>query len=343
MNLLVIRMSAMGDVAMTAPIIKELLKNHKDLHITFVSRQGFKIFFKDINRLKFIAPDLKNRHKGFLGLVRLVRELRNDTDFDAVADLHNVLRSQIISGLFKIKGVKVSSVNKGRGAKKSLIKKSAQKSVQLKLMVERYADVFRDLGLKIDLSHKLPKKKTEKIPVSIQNKIHEKCGIWIGIAPFAQYEGKKYRFDKVGTLIEKLQNTYPKSKLFLFGGGKAEIDKLKVLHKKYPLTIMAAGKMSLKEELDLMTNLDVMISMDSANMHMASLVGTKVVSVWGATHPFAGFIGYGQSIEWAAQIDMDCRPCSVFGNKECHRGDYACMKDLPESVIVDKVKLIVGK
>jgi ADP-heptose:LPS heptosyltransferase len=119
---------------------------------------------------------------------------------------------------------------------------------------------------------------------------------------------------------------------------------LKGLWDIYPRTILAAGKMDLKEELDLMTNLDVMISMDSANMHMSSMQGTKVVSVWGATHPYVGFMGYGQKLEWAAQIDMDCRPCSVFGERDCHKKGkdyYACMHQLPEQNIVDKVKLII--
>ena len=91
-------------------------------------------------------------------------------------------------------------------------------------------------------------------------------------------------------------------------------------------------------ELILMSHLDVMISMDSGNMHLASLVGTKVVSIWGATHPYAGFMGWNQSEENAVQLDMACRPCSVYGNKPCLRGDYACMNDIRPEMIVAKIK-----
>jgi len=342
MNLLVIRMSAMGDVAMTVPVIKEVLKTNPDMNITYVSREGFRVFFNGIKRLKFVAPDLDGAHKGLSGMYKLFQELRHDTNFDAVADLHGVMRSQVLSGLFRMRGVKVAAIHKGRSDKGRLVKEGAKNSKQLKLNTERYADVFRKLDIPVKLSHTLPKKKRAKVPRIVQKEAGAKAGPWIGIAPFAQYKGKKYRFDKVGTLIEKLQKTYPKSKIFLFGGGESEIKKLRGLWDKYPQTVLAAGKMNLSEELDLMSNLDTMISMDSANMHMASLVGTKVVSVWGATHPYAGFMGYGQSIKWAAQIDMDCRPCSVFGNKECHKdGSYECMANLPESLIVDKVKLII--
>ena len=93
----------------------------------------------------------------------------------------------------------------------------------------------------------------------------------------------------------------------------------------------------MSDELILMSHLDVMVSMDSSNMHMASLVGTKVVSIWGATHPYAGFMGWRQSEENAVQLDMPCRPCSVYGNKPCLRGDYACMNNISPEMIIEKI------
>ena len=92
-----------------------------------------------------------------------------------------------------------------------------------------------------------------------------------------------------------------------------------------------------------MRQLDVMVSMDSANMHLASLVGTPVVSVWGATHPYAGFMGFGQKEENAIQLDMPCRPCSIYGNKPCHRGDYACLRDIAPARIINKVEQLLDE
>ena len=81
-----------------------------------------------------------------------------------------------------------------------------------------------------------------------------------------------------------------------------------------------------------------MISMDSANMHLASLVGTRCVSVWGSTHHFAGFLGYGQSVDDVVEVkDLTCRPCSVFGDKPCYRGDWACLQELDIQKINDKI------
>jgi ADP-heptose:LPS heptosyltransferase len=121
------------------------------------------------------------------------------------------------------------------------------------------------------------------------------------------------------------------------GGGKNEVMILDEWEKEFPGIINLAGKFSFAEELAIISHMDKMISMDSANMHLASLFGVPVVSVWGATHPFAGFYGWAQPSDNAVQIDLYCRPCSVFGNKPCYRGDHACMEQLPKEKIIEKV------
>ena len=101
--------------------------------------------------------------------------------------------------------------------------------------------------------------------------------------------------------------------------------------KKYDIEI-ASGE-GIRADLEKIKKLDVMISMDSANMHLASLVGVRVVSIWGATHPFAGFLGWGQKMEDCVQRDLPCRPCSIYGKKPCLRGDMACMDIEPNEII----------
>ena len=98
---------------------------------------------------------------------------------------------------------------------------------------------------------------------------------------------------------------------------------------------------SLQHELILMSHLNVMVTMDSANMHLASLVATPVVSIWGATHPYAGFMGWNQSIDNALQVDLPCRPCSIYGKKDCMRGDYACLNQISPETIVGKIERIL--
>ena len=88
-----------------------------------------------------------------------------------------------------------------------------------------------------------------------------------------------------------------------------------------------------------MSQLDVMYSMDSANMHLASLVNTQVVSFWGATHPYAGFMGWNQCLENVVQVDeLTCRPCSIYGQKTCYRKDYACLNRITPKQIINRIE-----
>lgn len=331
-TILAIRFSAMGDVAMTIPVMKLVLDVNPDLQIVFVSNKNWGALCAGIPRLIFFPADLKGTHKGFKGLFRLYRSIRKSYHIDAVADLHQVLRSQIVRTFFKLSGKRVAVIDKGRAEKKALARQENKILKPLTSTVERYASVFRQLGLTVDL--------TATPPVfPRQSKGSDK---WIGLAPFATYREKTYPLDKMEVVLAALVQQ-PGTKVLLMGGGATEVAQLTALAAKYPAATVIAGRYSLPEELVVISQLDVMISMDSANMHLASLFGVPVVSIWGATHPFAGFMGYGQRMDLAVQVDdLPCRPCSIFGNKPCFRGDHACMEWLPPAAVVAKVLTVAG-
>lgn len=327
-RILVLRFSAMGDVAMTAPVLRELQEQNPGCELIVVSRALFEPFFEGIQRLKFHPIEPKGKHKGLFGLLRLFNELRSYR-ITAVADLHQNLRSRTISSLFRFAGVKVETLDKGRAEKKQLTRKENKLLKPLKLMSERYADVFRGLGLKLQLQHQLIRN-LEPLQEQVLALTGEKKSTdqWIGIAPFAQHAQKVYPFEKMVWILSQLaEKGY---KLWVFGGGQKERKIAEDWEEKHTNICSLIGKLSLKEELNLIANLDLMLSMDSAGMHMASLKGIPVVSIWGATHPFAGFLGYGQELKNCVQLDLACRPCSVYGNKACYRGDFACMNKLSE-------------
>jgi ADP-heptose:LPS heptosyltransferase len=334
-HILVIRTSALGDVAMTVPVLKQLLLKYPALQLTVLTTAGFAPLFEQLERTNIYALEKRGKHKGIIGIYRLFRELKAQYKFDAVADLHNVLRSIILRSLFKFAGVKTAKIDKGREEKKQLTSKEHKKLVQLKTSFQRYADVFAELELPfvLDTSQKVYPK--QALPGNAAALFHPGKK-HIGLAPFAKHEEKMYPIEKMLVVISLLLSD-PNNQLFLLGGGKDEIKMLAEWEKKFPGIVNLAGKFSFREELAIISHLDTLISMDSANMHLASLFGVPVISVWGATHPFAGFYGWGQEKENAVQIDLYCRPCSVFGNKPCYRGDHACMEQLPETRITTKV------
>lgn len=305
---------------MTAPVFREFLEQNPDVEIIMVSRSNFEALFADIPNVIFKGINLDD-YKGIFGLRRLANELMKEFHPDLVANLHDVIRTKILDKIYRRKGLKVFKINKGKEEKEHLTDVWNLNKVQLKKTVERYADVFREMGFKVKLSHQLR-------PTSIN-----KSGI--GFAPFAQHQGKMLPLEKSYELVKILAQ---KHQIYFFGGGKSEAEMLEQWEREIPNTFSLAGKLSLNEELDKISELELMISMDSANMHLASLKGTRCISVWGATHPYAGFLGFGQSENDVVQVkDLTCRPCSVFGDKECYRGDWACLEELSVQKIIEKV------
>lgn len=339
MKLLVIRFSALGDVAMTIPVIYSLANRYPDLNITVLSKQFVSPLFTNCPKnVRFYGIDL-NLYKGINGLFRLFRELKKE-QFDAVADLHNVLRSMILRIFFKLDGTKTAYIDKGRAEKKVLTRSNHKILKQLRTSFERYANVFKALGYPFEMEFDSIYK--EKGDVNLFKSIAnlDKKNHWIGFAPFAAHKGKVLPIETVKLLIDKLAAN-PKNQIFLFGGGEKEKIQLEILAGDSEQVTAVAGKLKMNGELALMSYLDVLVSMDSANMHLASLVGTPVISIWGATHPYAGFMGWNQKQENAVQIDLPCRPCSIFGNKPCHRKDYACLYKIQTDTILQKINHII--
>lgn len=337
-HILVMRFSAMGDVAMTVPVIREVLKQNPDLQITYVSRPGFAEFVGGIPRLNYFPADFELLYNGFTGPLKLFKKLQEAGQYDAIADLHDSLRSKFIRRLFKLKGVKIAYIDKGRKEKKLLTRFPGKVLQPLKRTVDRYADVFRELRLNVILDERLHKK-TKPIPEKITTLTGDKRSTWIGIAPFAKHTGKIYPLQKMEEVISALNKE--NAKLFLFGGSMQEQDICMQWQQQFSNVISTVKILNMADELALISNLDVMLSMDSAGMHLASLVGTPVVSVWGATHYYAGFLGYGQSKDNIVSYDIECQPCSVYGNKPCFRKDYACMQNISAAMIVDKINAFV--
>ena len=332
-HIAIIRLSAMGDVAMTVPVIRAFAQQYPKVKITMVSRPFFQPFFEGIPNLTFFAFDEKVKHKGFLGLVRLFRDLYS-LKIDAFVDLHNVLRSQVVRTLFKLSGKQVVAVDKGRAGKKALTRPEKKVFKPLTTMFERHRQVFEELGFTLDLSNPIfPEKAVlfDEILKIIGNP-NQKL---IGIAPFAQYESKVYPLDLMEEVISKLAAN-PEQTILLFGGGKKETELLDTLAKPFDNVFNIAGQLKFTQELQLISNLDVMLSMDSGNAHIAAMLGVKVITLWGATHPYAGFSPFNQSLENALVADRNLfpkLPTSVYGNKKVEGYEDAMRTILPEQVV----------
>lgn len=340
MNLVVIRMSAMGDVALSVPALRTVVEAYPDLTLTLVTQRQFLPFFENMERVRCVEADIRGVHRGVPGLWRLYREIRRTSAPEAVIDLHDVLRSRILSFFFRMTGTPVYRIDKGRREKKQLTARHHKKLHSLSHTVDRYLETFQKAGFPARLQARSQWFSHTGSPESFLagKGLLPKTVPWVGLAPFARHPEKRWPMEKVEVLTGALEKAG--TRIFLFGGGAGEKAQLEALAHTYPASIVVAGALTLSEELGLMRELDVMVSMDSANMHLAALSGIPVVSVWGATHPYAGFGPLGDNHRWIVQIPAEtltCRPCSVFGNIPCYRGDHACMEWIAPGDVLHKI------
>lgn len=311
-RILVIRLNAMGDVAMCVPVLLALKKKYPEVEVITLSRKRFKPILSQIPNIKFVEAQVDDAHKGLPGLFKLAKELKNLKP-DAIADFHNVLRSKTLRTLML--GTSSSTIDKGRTEKRQLVSNTAFFK-PLKHTTERYADVLRNLGFEINLQHN---EFLKKRPVSTQ--IHEIIGKntskWIGFAPFAAHRTKAVGLEKAIDIAQQIARLSG-VQVLLFGGGKKETSDLEHIAAESENIISLAGTLDFEQELDVISNLDAMIAMDSGNGHLAAMYGVPVITLWGNTHPYAGFAPYAQPLERQITInrkDFPLVPTSIFGNK----------------------------
>lgn len=342
MHLVVLRFSAIGDVALTVPVIQKVKETYPEVQITVVSRAFLKPLFAPLD-VNFLDADLQGRHKGFKGMAKLYRDIRKKYRPDRVIDLHGVLRTHVLQKFFKVSGTPFYSIDKGREGKKELTRQENKIRNQQKHSSTRYADVFAEAGFPIDWNTQEVSSLPYQSPEAdkLWNQIKTESHATVGIAPLATYAGKMWHLDKVAELILRLTSQNIQVVLF---GGPGDKEDLEALRNENPLVNNLAGQLRFDAEIALMKKLDVMVSMDSSNMHLATLAGTPVVSIWGATHPMAGFGPLGHNDHLIAQIsteELSCRPCSVFGKKPCFREDYACLNYLTTEMVLNKIMSVI--
>ena len=326
---MIFRFSSMGDVAMLVPVLRCLYAQNQKIQVTLVTQKRFSPIFKEFIELQIISPDFIGKHKGLKGLYRLYRELKQIKPH-RIADIHRNLRSRILGLFFRLSFTRTKVIDKGYTERKRLTRPTKKTMKPLTPQHFRYVEVFSRLGFALDVDkHEFPiKPGLPKSSLDIDLHSDRK---WIGIAPFAAHRGKIYPLDLMQKVVGYLQKEHT---VFLFGHGSKEAAQIHVWAKAYPQVIPHALEMSFSDQLNLIANLDVMISMDSANGHLAANFGVPVITLWGMTHPFLGFSAFGQNNHLLVDRDKFPKvPTSPYG-KLVPKGYNDAMRTItPEDVI----------
>ena len=339
-HVLLIRFSAIGDVAMTVPVVYSLAKAFPDRRFTMLSNVRFAPFFAGMpDNVSFMGVDLKKDYHGFGAMLKLFFQLRKK-HFDAVADLHGVLRTTALSIFFRMFFTKVKRIDKDRRSRKRLTRLKNKDLTPRLTSFDRYRIVLEKLGFVFELGFRSIFGDGKADLSLVNGIIGEKDCTWVGIAPFAAHKGKIYPLYLMEEVVSQIDSACL-CRQFVFAYGK-ERSLVEEWAQKYRSVEIIDPRLGLQGELALISNMEVMVAMDSSNMHLASITATPVVSVWGATHPAAGFMGWGQNPDNCIQLDLPCRPCSIYGKKECIYSDYRCLTGIDPDAVFAKVKMQLG-
>ncbi|WP_374957838.1 glycosyltransferase family 9 protein [Gilvibacter sp.] len=339
MHIAIIRLSAMGDVAMLVPALQVLRQTYPSAQITVVSKAFHQPIFNGIPDVDFKAAEVKGSHKGMLGMRRLASELKG-LGVTHLADCHNVLRSKLLRTFLSFSAVALAAIDKDRAAKKALCKPTNKTWTQLKTSHQRYADVFNALGFPVSLEDFSP---LDRLPMP--KPAMELLAAWkgkiVGVAPYAAFAAKTYSSDQMREVLSGL-NATGKTKILLFGAPN-ERESLLELASSLEHVLVVAGLLKFEEELALISNLDLMLAMDSGNGHLAANYGVPVVTLWGVTHPYLGFAPFGQNAAHSLLPDLEkfpAIPTSVYGKS--HPAGYEnAINSIPATAVVDLINKII--
>jgi ADP-heptose:LPS heptosyltransferase len=337
-NILIMRPRGMREAAMLVPVVHALRCAYPDLRITIFTKAAFRPFFSEVEELEFL--DYVPAGYGMAGLWRLVREMKRK-GFDSVADLDDSGMTKVLRLLLSMSGAAVSVIERDREGMRRLTRRTRKHLEPLVPETELCREAIAALGFEFGLPAHSCGKHTRTLPQKIVTAAGIKHGTWVGVAPFARHKGKIYPIPLADKLIEILSSRY--DRVIILGSGEHERSFAEGMEKRHNGVLSMVDKLDMSLEMDIISNLDVMVTMDTGLMHIASLVGVPAVSVWGATHPYAGFYGFGQEPANAVLLDMPCRPCSADGGRRCIFGHYHCLTGIPPETIAETVARVLGK
>lgn len=333
---MVIRLSAIGDVAMVVPHLYAMCLANKDCEFTFLTQPFLSsLLINAPDNLEVLAFDKRN-NKGFWSLLGFANRIRNEK-FDTIIDLHDVLRTKVIRlwSSFASK-TKVYKIDKHRGLRKKML--SGNKDILLPRMI----DIYMNAISKADINDIGEVKPINICDYNFSEEIKKYTEIphKIGIAPFASKRSKEVDLKIFDKIIDHIsQNTSYKVLLFC---SKDELTRAEHIIDKYKnCVIPVRGQLGLSKELVIMSGLSCMVSMDSANMHLASMVGTPVVSLWAGTSTRCGFLGIGQKETDTVSSPICCSPCSIFGTDKCRLSSFECTKNIDIDKIIDRINFYI--
>lgn len=339
-HILILRFSSLGDVAATVPVINHVCCCNPQDRFHFITKAPYRVLFPDISNLTIHEVSFQSRYRGFFGIWRLFFDLKKTITFNHIIDLHDVIRSWIFSIPARFFNIPIFTIDKERKRRKQLIRHVKKNLEPLTPLYQKYQWAFKQAGFLLNPSVIAEPVKYPTPSIEIQNFLNRYPGRKIGLAPFSRHFTKTLPYEKTLQILDILATRA--ETFFIFGKGPEENQLAQQFSRRHENIISLVDQFTLQQDLEIIGQLNCMITVDSANMLLAALHHIPLIIIWGGTHPAAGFI---PSMNREKRIDivmesLECQPCSIFGTGKCYRGSLDCFNLLDISKLsaaVDKI------
>jgi len=338
-KILVIRFSSLGDVILTTPVLSALKSKFPRSKIFFLTKLKYAdVLRADPRIFSLIGFDETENHKGLSGFMKLVSQLRSYR-FDLLVDLHANLRSFLVRHLVR-SSIKLK-YNKHWLARFLMVhfKFLRTKSVNT---VDSYLEVLKKI--QIHSPERSPQifLSREDVEFSGHFLLEQKVGkddIVVGVHPGARWETKRWDQEKFTRVCHALIDKYGCKIMLLGDAGDEKL--IGEISANLPASrLVKAVGLSLGRFVSVIKRCDCLVTNDSGPMHIASALQVPVVAIFGPTHPKLGFAPAG-SFDRVLCAQVRCSPCSLHGEKRCHKKSRFCMDLIqPEMVVKTVVDLL---
>lgn len=350
-NTLIVRYERIGDALLVLPLVIDLASKYKNDTFTILTNKRFdnllQLMPPNVTFMAMVSKTSKGLFRGPSYLKRrwlFLRETKKTiSKFDKIAFLQYGTFEKELHKYIQKKGQNISVAITDQKEFRSA-ERAANRCNDGLTMIGLHKNVLAKLGY-TDLNVTSEPSATirqQPIAASLINKLGlDTSKKLVAISPFSREEPKVYPLDKMEKVIAHFAALTDDYQVLILGGGENEKLKAEEWTTKYPSVISLINRISFGEEISIISKCQVVVSMDSSNMHLASLLHTPVISVWGPTTPQCGYYPTRERYDRAIVKGLSCQPCSIFGERECTQNQkFACM-DIDPQVIINKIKLVI--
>jgi len=324
LRILIIRLSSFGDIILTEPITAVLRKTYPDAEIDFLTSEKYATLPRLFPNISTVFT-WKNDKDSVLDL--------KDRNYDLILDLQGKLRSFLIR--LQLGGTHTITYNKKHFLRRMIVKKWTHQTIGS--TTELYASVLDKMQIPYSLPRPVIVPLRQKDPImgeAFRDK-RESRRLFIGVFPGATHNTKIYPLEQMSAVLSSLPDDW--KLCYVFMGGAQEKSNNTILRKsvKFP-SIDLTGQLDYLNLAYILSELDMVITMDSGPMHMAAALGKPQVAIFGATHTKLGF-GPQNPKSIVIESNIKCQPCSLHGSDRCPKGHFKCMKEISPKEVAQAI------